>query len=124
MLWNAYADQQVDIIYKVTNQTDALLAEGVVRTYEDNLFVGSDFIELTPVGSEGSVTVGHLQDVRVNRTSTRTHISEVSIFDTNYDVSLVLNNFGTETIILDVVDRYPADSTGFIFSTQPELQGK
>ncbi len=64
-LWNAPTDDQVTVIYKVRNETDEPLAEGVVRSYEDGLFIGSDLIELTPVGSEGSVTVGQLQDVRV-----------------------------------------------------------
>jgi hypothetical protein len=64
-LWNAPTDTQVTVIYKVENASDQPFADGVVRAYQGGLFIGSDPIELTPVGSEGSVTLGHLQDVRV-----------------------------------------------------------
>ena len=50
------------MIHKVRNTTDLPLAEGIVRVYQDDLFQGSDFIETTPVGSEGSVTIGSLPD--------------------------------------------------------------
>jgi hypothetical protein len=68
LVWNASASQSVDVIYKVTNNSEMPFAEGIVRNYQDNLFIGSDFIETTPPGSEGSVTVSSLPDVRVFRT--------------------------------------------------------
>jgi hypothetical protein len=106
-LWNAQTDDQVTVIYKVTNTSDQPLAEGVVRSYQDGLFIGSDYIELTPVGSEGSVTVGHLQDVRVKREESRTAIAE-GRFDYRGDVELTISNFTPTTIHIEVVDyRYP-----------------
>ncbi len=106
-LWNAQTDDQVTVIYKVTNDSDQPLAEGVVRTYQDGLFIGSDFIELTPVSSEGSITVGHLQDVRVKREESRTAIAE-GRFDYRGDVELTISNFTPTTVHMEVVDvRYP-----------------
>lgn len=60
-LWNASYDAQVYSIYKVTNETDLPFADGLVRSYQDGMFLGTDGIELTPITSEGSVTVGTLQ---------------------------------------------------------------
>jgi hypothetical protein len=106
-LWNAQTDQQVTVIYKVTNDSDQPFAEGVVRSYQDGLFIGSDFVELTPVGSEGSITVGHLQDVRVKREEGRTAIAE-GRFDYRGDVALTISNFTPTTVHMEVVDyRYP-----------------
>ena len=106
-LWNAQTDEQVTVIYKVTNDSEQPFAEGVVRNYQDGLFIGSDFIELTPVSSEGSVTVGHLQDVRVKREESRTAIAE-GRFDYRHDVELTISNFTPTTVHMEVVDyRYP-----------------
>ncbi|NDJ87004.1 MAG: DUF4139 domain-containing protein [Chloroflexi bacterium] len=122
-LWNAQTDQQVDVIYKIRNETDIPFSEGIVRSYQDELFIGSDFIELTPVGGEGSVTVGTLQDVRVNRSVTRTAISSTVRQDTQYDITLSLTNFGPEAVTIEVADQYPADAIDFTFSQDPERQG-
>lgn len=106
-LWNAQTDDQVTVIYKVTNASDQPFAEGVVRSYQDGLFIGSDMIELTPLDSEGSVTVGHLQDVRVKREESRTAIAE-GRFDYRGDVELTISNFTPTTVHMEVVDyRYP-----------------
>lgn len=106
-LWNAQTDEQVTVIYKVTNDSEQPFAEGVVRNYQNGLFIGSDFIELTPVSSEGSVTVGHLQDVRVKRQESRTAIAE-GRFDYRHDVELTISNFTPTTVHMEVVDyRYP-----------------
>ena len=120
LLWNAASDQQVDVIYKIRNNTDILLSEGIVRSYENGLFIGSDLIELTPIGSEGSVTVGNIQDVRVQRSVTRTGIS--GWHDTLYEITLSLANYSGETLTIDVVDRYPVDVIDFNFSLDAERQ--
>lgn len=122
LLWNANTDQQVSVIYKVRNESDLPFAEGITRSYQDGLFVGSDFIELTPIGSEGSVTIGTLQNVRVNRTVTRTAIPLIERRDTQYDVVLSLSNFGDEALTIEIVDRYPPDAINVQFSDDPERQ--
>jgi hypothetical protein len=120
LLWNAQTDQQVSVIYKVENTSDVPLAEGIVRSYGDGLFVGSDFIEFTPLGAEGSVTVGGLQDVRVNRAETITYDAQVfSERDTLHAVTLTMRNFSAAPIDIEVVDMYPAGGLEFEFSTQP-----
>jgi hypothetical protein len=121
-LWNAQSEPQVDVIYKVRNETEIPFAEGIVRSYENGLFVGSDFVELTPIGGEGSVTVGNLQNVRVNRSETRTAIAPVRNRDTQHDVVLELTNFGDTTITIEVVDYFPPDAIEFAFSQEPERQ--
>jgi len=122
LFWNAPTDDQVTVIYKMRNESDLPFAEGIVRAYQEDLFLGSDFIELTPIGSEGSITVGNLQDVRVNREETRTAIDWAWEQDTQHDVELKLTNFSNETIEIDVVDHYPADGVDFSFSMDPQRQ--
>ncbi len=119
LLWNAAADQQVSSIYKVRNNSNLPLTEGIVRSYQNGIFIGSDFIEITPVGSEGSITVGKLQDVRVNRSESTTAIQEL-FYDTLYQVELSLENFGTEPLEIEVVDSRRWDGELFVFSTEPE----
>lgn len=123
LLWNASIDRQISVIYKVENASDVPLAEGIVRSYQDGLFVGSDFIEFTPVGSEGSVTVGGVQDVRVNRAETVTYHSEwQSEADTLHTVTLTLDSFSAEPVALEVVDVYPPTSGTFEFSETPAFE--
>ena len=123
LFWNAPTDDQVAVIYKMRNESDLPFAEGIVRAYQNDLFLGSDFIELTPIGSEGSITVGNLQDVRVSREETRTAIGGPSEQDTQHDVELTLTNFSDETVEIDVVDQYPANGINFSFSIDPQQQG-
>jgi hypothetical protein len=117
-LWNAHTDQQVTVIYKVRNETELPFAEGVVRTYQAGMFIGSDPMETTPVGSEGSVTVGHLQDVRVKREESQTVIN-VGRFDYRYDVALSVSNHGPTTLHLEIVDHRRPEAEALSFSMTP-----
>ncbi len=118
-LWNAPTDQQVTVIYKVKNESDQPFSEGVVRNYQDGLFIGSDFIELTPVGGEGSVTIGHLQDVRVKREQTQNAIAQ-GRFDYQYEVTLSIENFTPTTVHMDVVDYLPPQAEELKASIDPQ----
>lgn len=120
-IWNAPTDGQVTVIYKVTNESDQPFAEGVVRSYQNGLFIGSDFVELTPVGSEGSITIGHLQDVRVKREQTQNAIAQ-GRFDYQYEVTLTIENFTPTTVHMDVVDFLPPQGEELQASIQPQLE--
>ena len=120
-LWNAQTDQQVTVIYKVKNESDQPFSEGVVRNYQDGLFIGSDFIELTPVGGEGSVTIGHLQDVRVKREQTQAAI-DMGRFDYRYETTLTIENFTDTTVHMDVVDYFPPHAEELKSSIEPQLE--
>jgi len=122
LVWNSRVDNQVTIIYKVRNESALPFGEGVVRTYQNGLFVGSDFVELTPIGSEGSITVGMLQDVRVSRSETQLSRDAVFTQDTQFIVELTLTNFAIRPYSLDVVDYYPADSNSFEFGLEPQRE--
>jgi hypothetical protein len=122
-LWNAQADTKVTVIYKLLNETEFPFADGIVRSYQDGMFLGSDGIELTPPNSEGSVTVGTLQNVRVNRTESTTAISSF-LYTTKHDIALNMTNFGEEAITIEVVDYYSTNAFNFEFATtEPERQG-
>ena len=41
------------MIYKVNNDSEIALSEGIVRSYQDGLFIGSDSMEFTPIGKLG-----------------------------------------------------------------------
>lgn len=122
-LWNAQYDNQVTVIYKIRNESDLPFVEGITRTYQNDLFLGSDFIELTPIGSEGSVTVGFLQDVRVNRSSTQTGLAGSYERDTQHDIELTLTNFGDTAFDIAVVDYFSSDALEFSFSAEPIKPG-
>jgi len=121
-LWNANYDSQVYAIYKVKNESDIPFADGVVHSYQDNIFLGTDGLELTPISSEGSVTVGVLQNVRVSRTENRVSLNTL-FYSEEVDVTLELSNFSDTEVTIDVVDTYPTDGRDYTFSQDPEIQG-
>lgn len=121
-LWNAGYDSQVYAIYKIKNDSNIPFADGMVNSYQDNIFLGSDGLELTPISSEGSVTVGTLQNVRVNRTENNTTVSSI-FYSEQVDVTLELSNYGTSETVIEVVDSYPTDGRDYTFSSEPEKQG-
>ena len=118
-VWNASASGQVDVIYKVMNTTEVPLAQGIVRIYQDALFMGSDFIETTPVGSEGSVTAGHLPDVRVNRTESEEYHGEGRDDYYLHTITLEVQNFGETDLTLSVLDVWLQDAWQFEYSVEP-----
>jgi hypothetical protein len=122
VVWNASTDQQTNVIYKVKNSTDTPLAEGIVRTYQGNLFVGSDFVESTPPGSEGSVTVGSLPDVRVHRTASEEYHGEDRKPYYQHAVELKIENFSDEPLDLIVLDRWEENAWQFDYSLEPVRQ--
>lgn len=125
LLWNAQGDASVSVIYKVRNTTDLPLTEGIVRTYQAGLLVGSDMIEFTPIGSEGSVTVGTVQSARVKRQESTTSINAPLFSDltTQHDVTLTLTNFSQSDVTIEVVDVYPINAQEFTYSQEPASEG-
>ncbi len=118
LIWNAETDQQASVIYKVRNDSKIPMPEGIVRSYQNGYFIGSDFVEVTPVGSEGSITVGHLQDIRVKRSESQTSITGV-FYTLQHKVELSLTNFSAQALTLDVVDRQNAYAEELVFSSEP-----
>jgi len=118
-LWNAQTDDQVSVIYKVRNDSDMPFAEGIVRSYQDDLFIGSDFMELTPVGGEGSITAGYLPDVRVSRAESRAALSTGGFGYTD-EVELTITNLATAPVELEVVDQLPPEAQALQATVEPE----
>ncbi len=83
--------------------------------------MGSDDIELTPVGSEGSVTVGHLQDVRVKRAETQSAV-DMGRFDYQSKVELTISNFTPTTVHMEIVDYLPPQAEELQASIEPQLE--
>ena len=80
------------------------------RVDDGGMFVVDQDIYLrTPIGSEGSITVGHLQDVRVKRAQTQSAI-DMGRFDYRYEVTLTIENFTDTTVHMDVVDYLAANA--------------
>lgn len=119
LLWNAPIEEQVTVIYKVKNETEQPFTPGIVRSYRDGLILGSDGIERTPIGSEGSVTVGTLPDVRVSRGETSQQENPNEYYDTRHTVTLEITNFGEETIELEVIDFSQENAIEFSFDREP-----
>ncbi len=121
VVWNAADDQAAVVIFKVRNTTETPLTEGIVRTYKDGLFVGSDYIERTPVGSEGSVTVGSVPDVRVHRTASEEYHGGANDYYL-HTVVLEVQNFGDKDRDLIILDRWEENAWQFEYSLEPERQ--
>ncbi len=121
LVWNASGANEVNVIYKVLNETETPFAEGIVRNYQNNLFVGSDFIEVTPPGSEGSVTVGSLPDVRVSRTASSEYFGGSNDYYL-HSVELQLTNFSDTDIDVIILDRWEEKAWQFEYSLTPERQ--
>jgi hypothetical protein len=128
LLWNASRDPQALVIYKILNTSDIALTGGIVRTYQDGLFTGSDEIEYTSPGGEGSVTMGPLQDMRVSRDATQFTVPAENPNDENgvdlrTEVTLSLTNFSPFALEVEVTDVFPAQSFAFEFGTEGEQIG-
>ncbi|MBN1679894.1 MAG: DUF4139 domain-containing protein [Anaerolineae bacterium] len=121
LVWNAATQQETDVIYKVKNETNMPFAEGIVRIYQDGLFRGSDFIETTPIDSEGSVTVGTLPDVRVRRTESQEYHAEGDDYY-QHTATLEIHNRGTEDLTLIVLDRWDPQAWDFRYSIEPQRE--
>ncbi|MCD4686931.1 MAG: DUF4139 domain-containing protein, partial [Anaerolineae bacterium] len=122
LVWNAIEEREVDVIYKVRNTTEIPFAEGIVRSYQDGLFMGSDYIETTPVGGEGSVTVGSLPDVRVRRTESEEYFGGTRDYYL-HTVTLEVENFGETDLALSIVDRWMDQAWQFEYTpVAPERQ--
>jgi hypothetical protein len=122
LLWNAASDEAVTVIYKVNNNSDQPFSPGIVRSYRDDLILGSDAMERTPIGSEGSVTVGTLPDVRVRREETREPINPNEYYDTLHTITFEIENFSADTIEIEVIDFYPVDSIDLEFQNTPTTE--
>jgi hypothetical protein len=120
-VWNANSDQQVTVIYKVRNIFDLPLAEGIVRSYQDGLFLGSDFVELTPIRGEGSITVGTLQDVRVFTDSSQETVNAINV-DTLHTITLEATNFGDDAVTIEMVHRYPSRAQSIEVSDEATIE--
>jgi hypothetical protein len=128
LLWNASRDLQALVVYKVLNTSDIALTGGIVRTYQDGLFTGSDEIEYTSPGGEGSVTMGPLQDMRVSRETTQFTVPAENPNDENgvdlrTEVTLSLTNFSPFALEVEVTDVFPAQAFAFEFGTEGEQMG-
>jgi hypothetical protein len=128
LLWNAARDAQASVIYKVTNTADIALTGGIVRTYQDGLFTGSDEIEYTSPGGEGSITIGPLQDLRVTRETTQFTVPAENPNDENgvdlrVEVTLSLTNFSPFALEIEVTDVFPSQAFAFEPGTEAEQLG-
>lgn len=123
LVWDARVGQRVDVIYKVNNSTDVPFVEGSVRAYQDGLYVGEDPIEWTPVGSEGSVTVAGLSNVRVRRTESVEMIGTVRDDRYQHEIILAVTNHGDEAIDMTVLDEWNVYGFDYTYSAEPVRQG-
>jgi hypothetical protein len=126
LVWDARLGQRVDVIYKVSNDSDVPFVEGPVYTYEDGLYVGQDAIEWTPTGGEGSVTAGGLSTIRVRRTESVEVLGGLFASrdsDYRHDVTLSITNHGSDAVDLTVLDEWNTYGFDYSFSHEPTRQG-
>jgi hypothetical protein len=109
IVWDTRKGQRVDVIYKVLNDCDKPFAEGLVRIYQQGLYMGSDYVEWTPPGSTGSITMGGLSDIRVKKTvSIEEDPEKRGTKEYHHKITLEINNFDSKDLKLKVIDtKYP-----------------
>ncbi len=121
--WDTRQGERTDVVYKVANTSELPFAEGFVRAYQDGIYLGSDAIEWTPVGSEGSVTVAGMSDVRVRRKESVEELAERSGYNEYYhEVTLEIGNYSGEDIEITVLDEWLNYAVEFTFSDEPTRQ--
>jgi hypothetical protein len=120
--WDTRQGERTDVIYKIANTSDLPFAEGVVRTYQDGVYLGSDYIEWTPTGSEGSVTVAGMSDVRVRRRESVEEVSRRSNYEYHHEVTLEIGNYSADDIEITVLDQWSNYAVDFTFSHEPTRQ--
>jgi hypothetical protein len=126
LVWDARQDRdvagKVQVIYKVQNESGLPFAAGTVQMYEDDIFIGMDPMELTPIGSPGHITMGESMNFRVFRYQKDEHITErpagvPNWVDNKHTVTLEIRYFGEEPATLEILDTYRSYS-GSIFRTE------
>ncbi|MCZ7543782.1 MAG: DUF4139 domain-containing protein [Anaerolineae bacterium] len=121
--WDTRQGERTEVIYKVANTSAFPFSEGMVRAYEDGIYLGTDAIEWTPSGSEGSVTVAGMSDVRVRRQESVEEIAaRGGVDEYRHEVTLEIGNYGGEDITLAVLDPWPNRAVEFSFSAEPSRQ--
>lgn len=123
IVWDARFGQRTDVIFKVSNGSSLPFVAGPVAAYEDGLYVGTDAIEWTPVGGEGSLTIGGLSSVRVRKTESVEDIGTRNDDRYLHTVMLALTNHGGEDLDLIVLDEWQRNGLDFKFSDEPIRQG-
>ncbi len=123
LVWDARQDRdvagKVQVIYKVQNESSLPFAAGTVQMYEDDIFIGMDPMELTPIGSPGHITMGESMNFRVFRYQKDERITErpagvPNWVDNKHTVTLEIRYFGEEPATLEILDTYRSYS-GSIF---------
>lgn len=119
-VWDTSMGQAVHLIYRVKNDSEWPFAEGLVRVYQEGIYMGADYVEWTPTGSEGSITVAAAADVRVKRAETVEKMKSRGDYEYFHEVTLKLENFGDEALEITVIDRQHPSGVEFRFSDEPE----
>ena len=120
IVWDTRKGQRVDVIYKVLNDCDKPFAEGLVRIYQQDLYMGSDYVEWTPPGSKGSITMGGLSDIRVKKTvSIEEDPEKRGTKEYHHKITLEINNFDSKDLKLKVIDMKYPDRTEVKYDTSP-----
>jgi hypothetical protein len=113
LVWDAREDREkagkVQVIYKIMNDTDAPFAAGTVQVYEDDIFIGMDPMEMTPIGSPGHITIGESMDFRVFRYQKDEYLSTKipglpSWVYNKHTVTLEVRYFGKDPATLEILD--------------------
>ncbi len=119
-VWLTSSGKKVDVSYALKNSSKQPFAAGMVETYQDNIYMGSDMIEWTPSGSKGHVTIGGIVDVRVEKSVNITKIPERHHTDEyRHEIELKVENFSKKDIQIKVIDNKYPDCVDITFSLKP-----
>jgi hypothetical protein len=123
-VWVTTTGDRVDIVYTLNNGANEPLAQGLVSVFDKGVFLGSDYIEWTPPGGKGHVTVGSAVDIQAEKTvdieydKTRNGRKEYK-----HKIKLAVKNFSKETRVVKVIDQKYPDGADVQFQVEPTKSG-
>ncbi len=99
-------------ILKLKNGMKDPWASGIMNFYRNDMLIGSDSIEYTPIGADVEVTVGSAPDIDVKKELTGVKVSfRENLRTETVQYTLTINNYKKESIEMTVKDRIPYGST-------------
>jgi hypothetical protein len=122
LVWDTRNGDRTETVYKVSNDTGFPLPPGMVRIYQDGIYTGSDSLEWTPSGGEGSLTTAGMPGIRVRKLVSFEVVPNTGRNKVKYTVTLTIENLSGEAVSLTILDQRDGNGSSFEYSKKPEEQ--
>ena len=119
-VWKTTEGEKVDVVYIVRNDSEQPFGAGIVDTYQNGIYMGSDMIEWTPPGSKGHVTIGGAVDLRVEKTIDITNDPDRNNRNEfHHQIELKIENYSKKDVAMKIIDRKYPNIVDVAFNLKP-----